>query len=192
MAPSGRRTIGTWRVHSPETTGSVSSLRSASSRVSFDHSEVRSLEVFIGICFGWIDGVRRGIDADSYAIRFTPRRATSIWSAVNLRRVEALIGAGRMQPAGLQAFDRRNPEKSGVYSFEQRRQAQLTPEAEQRFRSDVSVWAYFQAQPPGYRSMMIWWVMSAKRDSTRERRLERLIRESAAGRRIGPLSRPGE
>ena len=141
------------------------------------------------LCFGWIDGVRRTVNGESYAIRFTPRRSGSTWSAVNTRRAEELIREGRMQPAGLRAFEARDPEKSGVYSFEQRTAARLSPEAEAQFRANPAAWSFFESQPPGYRRTAVWWVVSAKRESTRARRLETLIEDSAASRRIAPLRR---
>lgn len=144
------------------------------------------------LCFGWIDGVRKTIDGESYAIRFTPRKSGSTWSTVNTRRAEELIRTGRMQPAGLRAFQARDPEKLGAYSFEQRTGAQLTAEAEARFRANRPAWRFFESQPPGYRKTALWWVVSPKREATRARRLEILIEESAAGRRIAPLRRAGE
>ena len=141
------------------------------------------------LCFGWIDGVRRSIDADSYCIRFTPRRKDSTWSEVNTRRAHELIDAGRMHPAGLRAFERRDPEKTGAYSFEQRAEARLDPEAEGLFRADEAAWRFFEAQPPGYRRTAVFWFVIAKREATRQRRLQTLIEDSAAGRRIGPLRR---
>jgi len=140
------------------------------------------------LCFGWIDGVRKSIDAESYSIRFTPRRRGSAWSAINLRKVEALIASGRMRPAGLRAFEERDPRKSGTYSFE-RAAAQLSPEAEAEFRASPAAWTFFQSQPPGYRKLMAWWIVSAKQEATRMRRLRTLIAESAAGRRIGLLGK---
>jgi uncharacterized protein YdeI (YjbR/CyaY-like superfamily) len=142
------------------------------------------------LCFGWIDGVRRGVDGDSYAIRFTPRTRTSTWSAVNVRRAGALIRAGRMRPAGLEAFERRAPERTGVYSYEQREAARLSPEQERAFRSNRRAWAFFEAQALGYRRTATWWVVSAKREETRERRLATLIEDSAGGRLIRHLARP--
>jgi uncharacterized protein YdeI (YjbR/CyaY-like superfamily) len=141
------------------------------------------------LCFGWIDGVRNAIDAVSYMIRFTPRKATSTWSLVNVKRVAELVRQGRMQAAGQRAYDARNPEKSGIYSFEQRVAARLTPEAEQRFRANQAAWIFFEAQPPGYRKTATFWVVSARQEATRDRRLEILINDSAAGRRIAPLRR---
>lgn len=143
------------------------------------------------LCFGWIDGVRKSIDDESYTIRFTPRKRGSIWSAVNMRLAEELIRDGRMQPAGLAAWEARDPARSAVYSFEQKEAAQLTPEMEARFRENAQAWKFWEAQPPGYRKTATHYVMSAKREDTRARRLQTLIDDSAAGRRIGLLRRPG-
>jgi uncharacterized protein YdeI (YjbR/CyaY-like superfamily) len=141
------------------------------------------------LCFGWIDGIRKRLDDESYVNRFTPRRAGSNWSAINTRRAKELISAGRMQQAGLRAFKARDPAKSGVYSFEQRHAAKLTREAERQFRANKRAWEFFESQPPGYRRIVIWYVVSAKQEATRARRLGRLIEDSAAGRRIGLLQR---
>jgi uncharacterized protein YdeI (YjbR/CyaY-like superfamily) len=140
------------------------------------------------LCFGWIDGIRKSIDGDSYMIRFTPRRARSTWSLVNTRRVTELIREGRMQPAGLAAFEARDPLKSGMYSFE-RSAAALDAEAEARFKANRAAWSFFQSQPVGYRKTAIHWVVSAKKAETRARRLATLVSDSAAGQRIGPLRR---
>jgi uncharacterized protein YdeI (YjbR/CyaY-like superfamily) len=141
------------------------------------------------LCFGWIDGVRRSLDDESYVIRFTPRRAGSNWSLINIRKVEALIREGRMEKAGLAAFEARKAEKSGVYSFEQREEARLDRKAESKFKANKAAWKFFQSQPPGYRKVATFWVMSAKREDTRAKRLQTLIDDSAAGRRIGLLRR---
>jgi uncharacterized protein YdeI (YjbR/CyaY-like superfamily) len=138
------------------------------------------------LCFGWIDGVRRTIDDRSYVIRFTPRRRGSIWSVVNTRRAKELIRLGRMQPAGLAAFKARDPKKSAVYSFEQKQAARLSPEAEARFRANRPAWSFFESQAPGYQRIAIYWVVTAKQEATRVRRLEVLIESSAAGKRLGP------
>jgi uncharacterized protein YdeI (YjbR/CyaY-like superfamily) len=143
------------------------------------------------LCYGWIDGIRRKIDDGSYSIRFTPRKRGSTWSAVNLRRAEELIRSGRMQPAGRRAFDARDPARSG-YSFEQRADLKLPPELESRFMQNERAWAFFQSRPPGYRRTAIWWVVSAKREETRARRLAKLMEDSAAGSKITELRRPGE
>lgn len=136
------------------------------------------------LCVGWIDGIRKGIDAESYKIRFTPRKPTSTWSAVNIGRVAELTREGRMQPAGLEAFARRSEQKSGTYAYENRGAAKLTEEDEERFRAAPAAWSFFESQPPWYRKVAAWRVISAKRPETRQRRLARLISESDAGRRI--------
>ena len=141
------------------------------------------------LCFGWIDGIRKRIDDERYMIRFTPRRAGSIWSAVNIRRVAALTAEGRMRPAGQTAFEARREDRSGIYSYEQRDQAVFPAAFEKRFRAEKAAWQWFEAQPKGYRQNTIRWVMTAKREETRERRLATLIEDSAAGRRIAPLAR---
>lgn len=141
------------------------------------------------LCVGWIDGIRKSIDGERYTIRFTPRKPGSIWSAVNTRRVRELIAAGRMRPAGLRAFERRDPGKTNRYSFEQRHAAALDPAFEKRFQANKAAWAFFQSQPPGYRRTAAFYVMSAKQEETRVRRLDALIRDSAAGERIGLLRR---
>jgi uncharacterized protein YdeI (YjbR/CyaY-like superfamily) len=142
------------------------------------------------LCFGWIDGIRKSIDETRYKNRFTPRKKGSNWSNVNIGRVAALTKEGRMRPAGLAAFEARDPKKSGVYSFEQRERATLGAELERRFRANAKAWAFFQAQAPYYRRVATFWVVSAKQEATRERRLATLIEDSAAGRRIAPLRRP--
>jgi uncharacterized protein YdeI (YjbR/CyaY-like superfamily) len=141
------------------------------------------------LCVGWIDGLRKSVDDQSYMIRFTPRKTGSIWSAVNTRRVPELIREGRMRPAGLKAYEARDPKKTAVYSFE-REAAAFDPAAQKRFKANRAAWTFFQSQPPGYRRVATFWVMSAKQDATRARRLDALIRDSAAGQRVGPLRRP--
>ena len=144
------------------------------------------------LCFGWIDGVRKSIDDKSYVIRFTPRKVSSTWSAVNIKRITELIGQGRVFPAGLEAFERRSEKKSGIYSYEQRGLAKLDKAHEQQFRAQKAAWEYFQAQPPGYKKIVTWWVVSAKKEETRQRRLATLIEASAEGRPIPGLLRPGK
>ena len=141
------------------------------------------------LCFGWIDGIRKSIDAERYMIRFTPRRTGSIWSAVNIGRVAALTAESRMRPAGFAAFEARREDRSGIYSYEQRDQATLDPAYERRFRAKKKAWAAFEAMPKSYRQAAIRWVMTAKKDETRERRLATLIVDSAAGRAVPPLTR---
>ena len=142
------------------------------------------------LCFGWIDGVRRRIDDERYAIRFTPRRKGSTWSNINLARIEELTRLGLMHPAGRDAHAARTAAKSGIYSYEQRKNARLPAELEARFKRNRKAWAYFQAQPAWYRRTAVWWAVSAKKEETRKRRLTTLIADSAAGRAIRPLSRP--
>lgn len=142
------------------------------------------------LCFGWIDGVRRSLDEISYCIRFTPRKPRSIWSDVNIKRAQELIVLGRMQPAGLKAFEQRTEARSRIYAYEQRNTAQLDEAAEQRFRANAAAWAFFQRQPPSYRRTAIWWVVSARQEATRINRLATLIEDSAHGRTIRPLTRP--
>src|SRR4051812_2816825 len=135
------------------------------------------------LCFGWIDGVVRKLDDVSYTHRFTPRTSTSIWSLVNVAHVKRLKEAGRMHAAGLKAFAARSEKRTGVYSFEQPAKT-LSADDEKRFRAEAGAWQFFSAQPPGYRRLMIHKIVSAKREGTRQRWLERIISESAAGRRI--------
>ncbi len=142
------------------------------------------------LCFGWIDGVRRSLGEEAYTIRFTPRQARSIWSAVNVKRARELIEEGRMTPAGVAAFEARADDRTATYSYEQRRAAALDGDQEQRFRAAPEAWEWFQARPPSYRRAAIHWVTSAKRPETRERRLQALIEDSAAGRPVKPLTRP--
>lgn len=141
------------------------------------------------LCFGWIDGVRHRIDAESYTIRFTPRRSGSTWSAVNMRRVRVLVRAGRMSDYGLRVYQERNRKKTGLYSFEQLKTARLSPRHAQRFRANRRAWAWFQAQAPWYRRTATFWVESAKQEETRLRRLAILIRASASSLPVGPLNR---
>jgi uncharacterized protein YdeI (YjbR/CyaY-like superfamily) len=143
------------------------------------------------LCFGWIDGVRRSVDATRYTIRFTPRTPTSTWSAVNMARARELVRLGRMRPAGQAAYDARADERTATYSYEQRRAAALPSAQERRLRADRAAWAFFAAQPPSYRRTAVYWVTSAAREETRERRFASLLACSAAGERIAPLRRPG-
>lgn len=182
--------------------------RSASAlRVWFEKNYSKSDEIWIGfykkdsgksgityaealdeaLCFGWIDGIRKSLDDVSYVNRFTPRRARSVWSRVNIAKVKALIEAGRMTPAGLAEYEKRSGEATGPYSFEQD-QVQFSAKQEKAFRKNRVAWKFFESQPPYYRRVATWWVTSAKRQETQDRRLERLIDDSAAGRRIGSLA----
>lgn len=138
------------------------------------------------LCFGWIDGIRKRIDADSFKQRVTPRRARSIWSRINVARVAVLTAEGRMHPRGIAEFERRRA--TAIYSYEQTDRQGLDAKHEALLRKNRKAWAFFQSQPPGYRKTAGWYVMSAKRDETRLRRLAALIRDSAAGRRLGLLA----
>ncbi|HEX9392583.1 MAG TPA: YdeI/OmpD-associated family protein [Usitatibacteraceae bacterium] len=134
------------------------------------------------LCVGWIDGVRKNFDSTSYTIRFTPRKAGSIWSLVNVRHVERLTAAGRMTAAGIQTFAVRAAHKIGIYSFEVE-EAEFSPALEKIFRANQPAWAFWLAQPPGYRRLAKHRVMRAKLEETRLRRLAKLIEVSARGLR---------
>lgn len=141
------------------------------------------------LAFGWIDGVRRRLDDASYTIRFTPRRPTSIWSAVNIRRVKELEADGRMAPAGLAAFASRDEKRSAIYSYE-RRHAELDAESLQVFSANARALAFYEKQAPWYRRTTAHWVLNAKRPETRARRLRTLIDYSARGERLPMLTPP--
>jgi uncharacterized protein YdeI (YjbR/CyaY-like superfamily) len=141
------------------------------------------------LCFGWIDGIRKGTGEASWAIRLTPRRKGSVWSARNIENVARLREAGLMTPAGEAAYDRRDDGRSRIYSYEQR-EAGLDEAMEARFRESPEAWDWWAGQPAGYRKQSAWYVMSAKRPETRERRLQQLIEDSAAGRRLAGLTPP--
>src|SRR6185295_20249111 len=129
------------------------------------------------LCFGWIDGVRKIIDDTSYVIRFTPRRARSVWSAVNIKRVKELTEQGLMQPTGLKAYEARTENRSGIYSHEQE-SVELDERSRKKFKKHGEAWKFFQAQAASYRKTATWWVLSAKKEETRVKRLEKLIEES--------------
>lgn len=143
--------------------------------------------VEVAICFGWIDAVRYTIDEHRYKIRFTRRRPGSNWSAINIAKAEKLILEGLMQPEGLAAFELRVAHKSAIYSYENSPR-NLDAEQEQLFREQASAWAFFTAQAPSYQRTAIYWVQSAKQTATRQRRLQTLISDSAAGKKIALLS----
>ena len=138
------------------------------------------------LCFGWIDGVRRNLDETSYTIRFTPRKPKSIWSLVNLKHVERLKKEGRMQPPGLEAFARRDPKRTGVYSFENRPR-ELSPAYAKLFRKNKAAWDFFEREPPFIKKTVIFYIMSAKKEETRLRRLQYVIDSSEKGVRVGVL-----
>ena len=141
------------------------------------------------LCFGWIDGVRKSLGPDAYMIRFTPRRPGSIWSSINIGRVKALEAQGLMRAAGRAAFAALAEGRSRVYSYEQRNEARLPPELLRRFKAESAAWKFFQAQAPSYQRMMTFWIASAKRPETQEKRLSILISECAAGRRIPAMGK---
>lgn len=144
------------------------------------------------LCFGWIDGVRKSVDEGSYKIRFTPRKPGSIWSAVNIKRAKELSRLGLMHAAGLAAFEKRDADRSAIYAYEQRRTATLPSEFEKQFRANAKAWAFFESQPPWYRRTATYWVISAKKEETRAKRLAILIECSAGRRAIPSLTRPGK
>jgi uncharacterized protein YdeI (YjbR/CyaY-like superfamily) len=143
------------------------------------------------LCVGWIDGVRQSIDEERWRIRMTPRKPGSYWSEVNTKRANELIAEGRMTAVGLAEFERRDVEKTKEYSYEARTRGLDAP-YEKRFKANKKAWAHFEAQPPGYRKTASWWVMSAKREETRWSRLETLFVESAQGKDLKALVRPGK
>lgn len=146
------------------------------------------------LCFGWIDGVRFGLDDDTFKMRFTPRKARSIWSQVNVAKVKKLIAEGRMTPAGMAAYEARDPARMNLYSFESEAK-ELPPPFVKTFKANQDAWKYFEGVPPSYRKTAIHWVVSAKKDETREKRLAELIARSAAGewvRHLTPMHRRKE
>src|SRR4051812_23407101 len=133
------------------------------------------------LCFGWIDGIGRRVDDERNTIRFTPRKPSSIWSTVNVKKVAALTEQGRMRPAGLAAFERRREDRTAVYSHDRTTEPELTAEQEAALRADAAAWAWFEAQAPSYRRTARHWVSSAKRPETRERRFAQLLACSREG-----------
>ncbi|HWQ14521.1 MAG TPA: YdeI/OmpD-associated family protein [Roseiflexaceae bacterium] len=141
------------------------------------------------LCFGWIDGLRRSVDEQSYAIRFTPRKPRTTWSAVNIARVAELTAQGRMRPAGIRAFKERVEEKSGIYAYEQRENAALDEAAERQFRANQQAWDFFQAQPPSYRKAAIWWLVRAKKEKRSTTLSPSAIRSSVVTSTSGKAAR---
>jgi len=142
------------------------------------------------LCFGWIDGIRKSIDAATYMIRFTPRKPRSVWSAINIKRVAELKKLELMSPAGLAAFEKRKEDRSAIYAYEQRRTAKLPGDFEKQFRKQIEAWSFFQSQPPWYQRTSTYWVISAKKETTRRKRLATLIDCSQHKRAIPSLTRP--
>src|SRR5712692_695225 len=144
--------------------------------------------VQVALCFGWIDGVRKSIDETSYTIRFTPRKPTSTWSSININLVRDLTKKGLMRPAGLKAFAARNEKKSSIYSYEQRKNPRFTREQEKLFRANKTAWEFFRSQAPWYQRACTYWVISAKREETKLKRLSELISHSQNRRKIPRLT----
>jgi uncharacterized protein YdeI (YjbR/CyaY-like superfamily) len=140
------------------------------------------------LCFGWIDGIRKSLDEDSYTIRFTPRKPRSTWSAVNISRAGELIRKGLMTPSGMAAFQARKENRSGIYSYEQR-SVDLPEQYGKKFKANRKAWEYYQSRPVSYRKAVNWWVISAKREETRMKRLEKLMEDSERGQTIPQLTR---
>jgi uncharacterized protein YdeI (YjbR/CyaY-like superfamily) len=139
------------------------------------------------ICFGWIDGIRKSIDAESYSIRFTPRKPGSIWSAINIQKVETLSKQGLMHPSGMAVFEKREEKKSAIYSYEKAPE-KLSGDFLKKFKSNKRAWKFFQSMAPSYRRTAIHWVMNAKQESTKSKRLNELINDSEAERKIKALN----
>jgi len=135
------------------------------------------------LCFGWIDGVRKKLDEESYTIRFTPRRPKSIWSAVNIAKVEELKKKGMMHPAGIAAYEKRDEKRSRIYSFENETK-ELDPDLAKQFCANAKAWAFFEAQAPWYKRTCIHWIMTAKQEKTRLSRLEKLVAASENEKRV--------
>jgi uncharacterized protein YdeI (YjbR/CyaY-like superfamily) len=171
--------------HEQETELLVGYYKKAAKRPTISWSE----SVDQALCFGWIDGRGGRIDDERWAVRFTPRKTGSIWSAVNIAKVATLTAAGLMTPAGLRAFEARRPDRSGVYSHEQAEPVVLDDARIVVFQSSPAAWQWFSTQAPSYRKAAAHWVLSAKREDTRERRFAQLVEDSAAQRRVAPLAR---
>ncbi len=139
------------------------------------------------LCFGWIDGIRKSIDDESYTIRFTPRKPTSVWSRINIKKVAELKRQGLMTKEGLHLFENRDMKKSSLYSFEQRKNPKLPAAFMKKFKSNKKAWTFFSSQAPWYQRTATWWIISAKREETRLKRLGRLMSDCENGKKIGLL-----
>jgi uncharacterized protein YdeI (YjbR/CyaY-like superfamily) len=157
-------------IHAAETELIVGYYKVGSGKPSMTWSE----SVDQALCFGWIDGVRRSIDAESYCIRFTPRKSKSVWSAVNIKKIAELTAKGLMQPAGIAAFEKRTADKSGIYAYENK-PTEFPVEFENLFRENKPAWAFFEKQANGYKRTIMYWVLSAKQQTTKLSRLDKLI-----------------
>lgn len=139
------------------------------------------------LCFGWIDGVRKSVNETSYTIRFTPRKPGSIWSRINIKRANELKEFGLIKPSGLRAFEGRDPKKADLYSFENEPR-KLAPEFEKRFKKNRKAWSFFEALPPFFKKTSVFWIMSAKKEETRLRRLKMFMDSCARGERLGVIT----
>jgi uncharacterized protein YdeI (YjbR/CyaY-like superfamily) len=165
--------------HSKETELYLGLYKKGSGKVNISWSEA----VDEALCYGWIDGRANGIDEESWMIRFTPRKPNSIWSNVNIKKIEALTAAGKMMPAGIAAYEKRKADKIGIYAMEQP-PVKLLPAWEKEFKANKIAWGYFNAQAPSYKRIALHWVMSAKQETTRRKRMTELISDSEAGMKI--------
>ena len=179
--------FGRWleKYHGKKTALWVGFHRKATGRPSLTWSE----SVDEALCWGWIDGIRKSVDGTRFTMRFTPRKPGSNWSAINIRKVKVLIAAGRMRPPGLAAFRARRSDRSGVYSFEQKKTPKLSESYERIFRQNRTAWEFFRTRTDAYRRVTSHWVISAKQEETRLRRLAILIESSEANRPIPGLPR---
>ncbi len=173
--------------HDSETELWVGYYKKASGKQSIDWPQ----SVDVGLCFGWIDGIRKSVNEESYKIRFTPRKPKSHWSNVNIKRIEKLKELGLVTKAGLETYAKRTEENSGRASFEQS-EISLGKEFEREFKANNKAWSFWQKQPPGVVRQCTWWVISAKREETRRSRLEKLIMHSERQERIPQIRRPGK
>jgi uncharacterized protein YdeI (YjbR/CyaY-like superfamily) len=178
-APAFRRWLESNAASSPELLAGYHKVDTGRASMSYAESVDEAL------CFGWIDGVRRRVDDHSYSIRFTPRRASSIWSAVNIAKVERLRAEGRMTPAGEQAFALRSEAKSAVYAHEQALPVELSFAERRMFKRSRRAWEFFERTPPGYQRFVLHWVTSAKKEETRASRLSKLVEACFVGMRVG-------
>lgn len=170
------------RNHDRETELLIGFHKKASGKKSITYAEALDE----ALCYGWIDGVRRNLDETSYTIRFTPRKPRSIWSNVNVNHVKRLTEAGRMQPPGIEAYERRDPKRTGIYAFENRPR-EFAHAYEKTFRQNKKAWKFFEELPPSLKRTLIFWVMSAKKEETQLKRLNQLIESSEKEVRLGLL-----
>jgi uncharacterized protein YdeI (YjbR/CyaY-like superfamily) len=170
--------------HASTTELFVAHYKKASGKVSITYAEA----VDEALCFGWIDGVVRKIDDEVYGHRFTPRKADSIWSLVNIKHVERLTAAGKMMPAGIAAYAARRADKTGIYSFEQTEAITFSAAQLKQFKANQKAWTFWQLQPPGYKRTATFYVASAKREETQQKRLAMLIDSSEKGLRLAEVA----